>query len=242
MKNLIITIIILGAIIFVPKYSDAQRHYRTDNTSELKLRMYDNAIYEVIFDRKIYEISNSLFRISNVRPGNHRIIVKEIYGRYGNQRIIFRGNINISPRSIITARINRYNNLIITRVSPVYDDEYDDYDDSYYRKPLLDLARLKNSLRRANFESDKKRIARQAISTHRVRANQVYQILMMFSFESTKLKIAKFSYRYCIDKRNYYRVNDAFTFSSSIRELDNYIGSYRSDYYDDDWEYYRPRY
>lgn len=242
MKKLIFTTVLLGVFLFAPKYSEAQRHYEYDNTSDLKLRMYDNAMYVVIFDRRIYNVANSVFIISNIRPGNHRIAIKERYGRYGNERTIYRGNIQINPRSVITARINRYNNLNITRVIPKYDDEYDGYEDDYYRKPNLDLVRLQRTLRRASFESDKKRIARQAISSHRVKANQVYQILMMFSFESTKLKIAKFSYKYCIDKRNYYRVNDAFTFSSSIRELDNYIGNYRSDYYDDDWEYYRPRY
>jgi hypothetical protein len=90
----------------------------------------------------------------------------------------------------------------------------------------------------AGFESDKKLIAEQAISSHRVKAIQVYRILTMFSFESTKLKIAKFAYGYCIDKNNYYLVNDAFSFSSSIRELNNYIGNYRSDYYDDGWRNY----
>ena len=85
-------------------------------------------------------------------------------------------------------------------------------------------------------------IAEQAISSHRVKAEQVYRILLMFSFESTKLKVAKFAYNYCVDKRNYYRVNDAFTFSSSIRELNNYIGNSKSDYYDDDWGNYNNNY
>ncbi len=90
-------------------------------------------------------------------------------------------------------------------------------------------------MRHASFENDKMKIARQAVSNHRVKANQVYRIMMMFSFESNKLKFAKFAYRHCIDRQNYYRVNDAFTFSSSIRELDNFIGGYQSDYYDDGW-------
>ena len=170
--------------------------------------------------------------------GSHRLVVKQrIGGRYGAFRIIYNGNINIRARSRVKAKINKYNRLVILNVTPIYNDGYNN-GGGYYNKPLLDIARLQNSMRRASFESDKKIIAEQAISTHRVKANQVYRILMMFSFESTKLKVAKFAYRYCIDKRNYYLVNNAFSFSSSIRELNNLIGSYRSDYYDDDWNYY----
>ncbi len=238
MKQLIFTLAILG-VLLVPESSEAQRY----GNSELRLRMNNNAYFTVIFDRKIYDVPTNLFTLSGIMGGSHRLVVKQrIGGRYGAFRIIYKGNIRIPARSVVRARINRYNRLVIKSITPInnvgYDDGYYDNGGGYYNKPLLDVARLQNSLRRASFESDKKIIAEQAISTHRVKANQVYRILTMFSFESTKLKVAKFAYRYCIDKRNYYLVNNAFSFSSSIRELNNFIGSTRSDYYDNDWNYY----
>ncbi len=237
MKRLIFTLAILG-ILSVPENSAAQRY----GSSELRLRLDNNAMFTVIFDRKIYDVPTSLFSLSGIRGGSHRLVVKQrVGGRYGAFRTIYNGNINIRAHSRVKAKINRYNRLVILNVTPIYNDGYNDgYGNGggYYNKPLLDVARLQSSLRRASFESDKRIIAEQAISTHRVKANQVYRILTMFSFESTKLKVAKFAYRYCVDKRNYYLVNNAFSFSSSIRELNNYIGSYRSDYYDDDWNYY----
>ncbi|MCD4793164.1 MAG: DUF4476 domain-containing protein [Bacteroidales bacterium] len=243
MKNLIITLVLLGAV-FAPKSSEAQRY-----SSELILKMYDNSIYTVIFDRKIYDLSGSQFRLSNINPGSHRLVVKQrIGGRYGALRIIYNGNIDIPQHSIVRARINKYNRMVISSVTPIrsnYSDNNNYRDNNrhgYYNRPLLDLGRLQRSLNNASFESDKRMIAEQAISSHRVKAEQVYRILLMFSFESTKLKVAKFAYNYCVDKRNYYRVNDAFTFSSSIRELNNYIGNSKSDYYDDDWGNYNNNY
>jgi hypothetical protein len=48
----------------------------------------------------------------------------------------------------------------------------------------------------------------------------------MLSFESTRLDFAKFAYTYTLDKENYYMVNNAFSFSSSVAELNNFIGQY----------------
>ena len=236
MRELFFTTVLLVAIFLAPKFAEAQRHYHYDNTSELRIRMYDNSMFVVILDRQKFENPTSLFRLSKVRPGNHRIVIKRKYGRYGSEQIVYRGNIHIPKRSIVKAKINRYNNLMINIITPIEGGNY--VDPGYYRKPVLNMSRLRHSLNRANFDSDKQRIAEQAISRHSVKANQIYQILMLFSFESSKVKIAKFAYKHCVDKRNYYLVNDAFTFSSSVRALDNYIGTCRSDYYDNDWGHY----
>lgn len=243
MKNLIFTLVILGSFI-IPKSSEAQ-HY----SSEFVLNLYERSIYVVVFDRKIYDVNNNQFRLSNVSPGNHRLIVKQrIGGPNGAMRKLYEGSVQIPRNSTVYAKINRYNRFEITSVNRrggynnnnrYYNDNSHRYRrDNYYNRPLLDLPRLLRTMENAGFESDKKLIAEQAISSHRVKAIQVYRILTMFSFESTKLKIAKFAYGYCIDKNNYYLVNDAFSFSSSIRELNNYIGNYRSDYYDDGWRNY----
>jgi len=47
--------------------------------------------------------------------------------------------------------------------------------------------------------------------------------MLLFSFEATRLDFAKFAYKYTYDISNYYKLNDAFTFESSIEELNNFI-------------------
>jgi hypothetical protein len=46
----------------------------------------------------------------------------------------------------------------------------------------------------------------------------------MLTFESNRLDLAKFAYRYAADPNNYFMVNKGFTFNSSIDELSEYIG------------------
>jgi len=96
----------------------------------------------------------------------------------------------------------------------------------YYAKPILDFPRLEATLLNASFESDRKIIAEQAVSTHSVTAEEIFLIMNMFSFESSKLDFAKFAYPHCVDRQNFYRVNDAFSFSSSIRDLNMFITGY----------------
>lgn len=43
--------------------------------------------------------------------------------------------------------------------------------------------------------------------------------------ESDKLEYAKFAYNYCIDKNNYWEINDVFNFSSSVDKLNEYIST-----------------
>jgi hypothetical protein len=48
-----------------------------------------------------------------------------------------------------------------------------------------------------------------------------------FDFEATRLDFAKFAYGRTFDIGNYYMVNDAFTFETSIDDLNRYINGFR---------------
>lgn len=73
------------------------------------------------------------------------------------------------------------------------------------------------------FDCDKLLVAKQAANGKLLSADQVRRIMGLFTFESTKLDFAKWAYHTTLDPQNYYIVNDAFTFSSSIRALDDFI-------------------
>lgn len=78
-------------------------------------------------------------------------------------------------------------------------------------------------LRNTSFESDRIIIAKQAIRGNSYSSDQIGGIMMEFSYESSRLDIAKFAYGFCLDPENYYQVNSAFQYSSSIDELDRFI-------------------
>ncbi|MCF8373738.1 MAG: DUF4476 domain-containing protein [Bacteroidales bacterium] len=85
----------------------------------------------------------------------------------------------------------------------------------------------KSSIQSKSFEDSKMTLAKQIIRSNCLSVAQVKEIMLLFSFEDTRLDFAKFAYRYTCDIGNYFMVNDAFTFESTIEELDEYIQQQR---------------
>lgn len=83
----------------------------------------------------------------------------------------------------------------------------------------------KKSVESKSFEDTRMTMAKQIARDRCFSADQVKNMLGAFSFEDTRLEFAKFAYDRTHDIGNYYKVNDAFTFESSIEELTKYIGS-----------------
>lgn len=90
-----------------------------------------------------------------------------------------------------------------------------------------DFSGIKASIMSKSFESTKLEIAKQVLGQRCMTSGQVTEIMSCFDFESTKLDFAKFAYGRTFDLGNYYMVNDAFTFESSINDLNRYINNYR---------------
>ena len=89
----------------------------------------------------------------------------------------------------------------------------------------VDFANVKQSISSKSFEDSKLTIAKQVIAANCLLTRQVKEIMLLFSFEDSRLELAKYAYGYTYDTGNYYMLNDAFTFESSITELNNFITS-----------------
>jgi hypothetical protein len=86
-----------------------------------------------------------------------------------------------------------------------------------------DFASAKASIQKQSFSDTQFKIAQQIFNSNCLTSAQVKEIMLIFSFEETRLDFAKFAYGRTFDLGNYYKVNDAFTFSSSVDELNDYI-------------------
>ena len=90
-----------------------------------------------------------------------------------------------------------------------------------------DFESAKQTIKSKSFEDSKLSIAKQVLGSNCMLSSQVKEIMMLFDFEKTRLDFAKFSYGKTFDPGNYFKLNDAFEFESSIDELSKYTGSYR---------------
>ena len=87
----------------------------------------------------------------------------------------------------------------------------------------LDFKSFIVTLKEKPFDDIKETVSKQYIKNNCVSSSQLLLILKYFDSEKNKLKMAKFAYQYVFDPENFYIVNDAFEFSSSINELSKFI-------------------
>jgi hypothetical protein len=86
-----------------------------------------------------------------------------------------------------------------------------------------DFNTAKASITKQSFADGKTKVAKQVTKANCLSVAQVKEVMGLFSFEGDKLDFAKFAYTYTVDKKNYYQLNDAFSFSSSVDELNEFL-------------------
>lgn len=85
---------------------------------------------------------------------------------------------------------------------------------------------IKKTISSESFENTKINLAKNIFKSKKCfNVSQIIEILGLFSFENSKLDLAKFAYDYCLNKSDYYLVNEVFDFTRSKNQLTNYIES-----------------
>ena len=191
------------------------------------------------------------FFINNLSPGNY--FVEIMFSNYYTPPI--RLNIYIESNSLVVCRLLKnidgsyyadiytaifYDNKDLPQnlsnmhsqypnLSPQHPNtQYRPSVNGFCQTPMEEQAFVAalNTVIKASFESSKEKIAKTIVQSNCLTSLQIKKIINCFSFESTKLSFAKFAYQYVFDPNNYFIVNDAFDFSSSIDELNDFISNY----------------
>lgn len=89
-----------------------------------------------------------------------------------------------------------------------------------------DFESAKKSIASKGFDETRLTLAKQIIGSNCLLCSQIKEMMELMSFEATKLDLAKYAWHHNLDKGNYYKLNDAFSFESSIEELNKYTQSH----------------
>jgi Domain of unknown function (DUF4476) len=84
---------------------------------------------------------------------------------------------------------------------------------------------LKSNVKQQNFSDTKLTIIQQAVRNRSLSTAQDIELMNLMSFEQDKLTLAKWLYDVTYDPQNYYKVNSAFSFSTTIDELNTYLNN-----------------
>jgi len=206
--------------------------------SQLVISSWHNSRFSLQIDGHYYGTINSEFSFNNMRPGLHKIkIYKYIYNGFSQiNTLVYSGAIKVPVNAFVRARINRYGQVKIIHVSPlgsispsnglIIQEGLNTSSNHGYGMSYGKFSNLKRIIAMQAFDSSRLKIARQAIQHNGISSDQLFELMMLLSFESSKLKLAKFAYPFVLDKENFFVVNNAFSFSSSINSLYYYINRY----------------
>ena len=86
-----------------------------------------------------------------------------------------------------------------------------------------DFSSALSTIKGQGFSDTQLKTAKQIASSNCLSTNQISEICKVFGFEETKLDFAKFAYSHCTEQKNYFKVNNVFSFSSSSDDLNEYI-------------------
>jgi hypothetical protein len=199
--------------------------------SDLRLTVYGHTLFTVSFDGRHYPYPDYRFELRDITPGYHYLEVFKHCAVY-HPAVLFSGYIHIPAGRVVNAHIDRYGRLMIISVRLKYPLPVVYPADPIYMMPVphvlvpmsdSDFELLCASIRSKHFDSSRLQVARQALGTNYFTAYQIREIMQLLTFESSRLELAKQAYHRVVDKERYYLVYDAFTFESSIDELNHYI-------------------
>ena len=145
-------------------------------------------------------------------------------------------NINVNtgmPSSTTTTTYSSTTTTSAENHHPAHHDEDDYVLEGYHgkygcRHPMnaSDFESAKKSIASKSFDDSRLTIAKEIIGSNCMLCSQIKELMMIMSFEQTRLDLAKFAWHHNLDQGNYYKLNDAFTFESSIDELNKYTESH----------------
>ena len=207
------------------------------NQARLSVSNYNNYALRVIVDGNTYDkgANDDDLVLSNLNAGNHNVKIYRLpargrKGAYGSNaiRVIYDANVYL--------RSQYQTDILINRFGHIFKDEalISDYDNpnqpsnpqypQYNREMSAEsFTALKTTINNDPYDNSKFNLVKQAAAGNYFTAIQVKQLMQLFSYENTKLDVAKALYPRTVDKANYFMVNDAFTYSNSKDRLAEFI-------------------
>ncbi len=209
--------------------------------TKLSISPFNSYALRIIVDNQTYSLDKSRgdadLVITDLAGGNHRIQIYRLpvrprRGGFGNNAIqaIYDANIYLRAQYFTDLMINRFgrvfkDEMLIDQYTENPNPQHPQSPNPHINAQMSpeNFEALKTTLRNEGFDNSRLNIAKQAAAANFFSAAQVKELMQLFSYDESRLDIAKTFYPRTIDKGNYFMVSDAFSFSSSKDALMEFI-------------------
>jgi len=195
---------------------------------------------KVEIDGRQFSMKDNSLTVGYLKEGKHDVKIyrdaKKNFMGFARKNYIFNGSVFLKRGFHTDLTINRFGKVMqdeqMIDASDEYYNDQDDYydsnegwDNSGYHDVMgvRDFNTLKDQLRKEWSENNRLQSAKVIIDKSSFTSSQVKEMMLLFTFESNRLELAKYAYCKTVDQRNYLNVMDALTFSSSRDDLARFL-------------------
>lgn len=206
---------------------------RNDERSVLEIRLNDHSPLIVTVDGRNYDKHGRTVTVGNLPKGWHDLKVYQ-YLEYkdggGRAKVIYKGRIRINAGTVtkcivdVQSRRMRINTMDIEDAYVEYDrPEHNDHYENDNQLRNDDLKDLQARVEDRITDTERLKLMKSVLADRTYFSVQVRTMLDWLAFEGSRLDFAKWSYERIIDKQDYWKLEDVFTFSSSKDEFNKHI-------------------
>ncbi len=190
------------------------------------------------------KITNSMgkFRFFDLYPGNQTLSI------YDRNFLVYRTRINIRNNTRMVLDYFSYHGLYLlgtqnlrNNYGNIWNDTWNNPygnnngdlwspsnefgNNDFYGNTMNDreFSSFIQALKKQSFDDRKLDFLKSQLRRTAFSTRQIKTIMKEFSFDKNRLEFAKFAYKTCVDKRNYYDLYDVFDFENYARQLNDYI-------------------
>jgi hypothetical protein len=206
--------------------------------SRLNISTVGDMELRVEVDGQRFTMQDNTVTLRDLGEGYHQVkIFKEKRkGRghgWGNGRrgeVIYNNSVYLRRGYELDIIVSRYGKVFTdeNRIERFDRDDRNDDDDNWnngYGNVMSnrEFEIVKEQIRKEWFENNRLVSAKTIVDKSNFTAQQIKELVQLFTFDNNKLELAKYAYRKTVDKHNYYLVSDMLTFNSSKDELARFI-------------------
>lgn len=184
------------------------------NSADLQIEFARTDSYVVQIGKFEFRSEGEPIYIERISIGFHPVKIFRQERR--SRKILYNGGVNLAANSLTYARFHR-GNLIVEEVVP-----FETSPVAIVMTPEK-FQQFKSIVEKQNFSSDKLDLLEAQLKQHHFESAQIAELMDVLSFDSDQLKFAKMAFLRTVDPQNYFFVSEKLTYSSSKRELNEYI-------------------
>jgi hypothetical protein len=196
---------------------------------------------KIEIDGRQFTMKNNSITLGYLGEGSHLVKIyresKKNFMGFGRKSYLFNNSIFLKRGFHLDITVNRFGKVMqdeqrIDATDEFYNDEDDYYDDqtagygnAQYRNVMgvREFHDLKEQLRKEWFENNRLTSVKYIVEKSFFTTEQVKEIMLLFTFESNRLEVAKAAYCKTVDQRNYFQLFDLLSFKSSKDELARFL-------------------